>query len=246
MRNVLCAVVFVLLAFGSPAQAGNKDFSAQFNNCEEFVGIGLVSAPRARALVPSQYTLAGDATHALLVVRVVNCDEASVDGKKAGAARTAQIGVMLNVPGSDADIDNYTLWFATNSGNLNGKMQAAGVKTSNTQQLSYTWQSNGGQSGPLPIDVSAASFPTLSLRGDAQAANYPPQSFVANWYATGKQGQLLMHTSFPVLRFGDAALVLSTPAGSELAQLIGGTSLSFGELNSHNAWPAAEMQATVR
>ena len=245
MRSISCVTVIVLLALGSSAQAGDKDFSAQFNACEEFVGVGVVSAPRARALVPSQYTLAGDETNALLVVRVVNCSDASVDGTKAGAARIAQIGVMLNVPGSAADIDNYMLWFATNSGTLHGKMQATGVKTSNAQQLSYTWQSNGGKGGPLPIDVVAASFPTLALRGNAQPASYPPRDFVANWYANGQQGQLIMHTSFPVIRFGDATLVLKVAAGSELAQLIGDTSLSFGPLNSHNAWDSAAMSATL-
>ena len=250
MRIVLCVTVFVSLAFGSRAQAGNKDFSAQFNQCEEFVGVGYVSATRARELVPRQYALAGDSTTALLVVRIVSCSDASVDGKKGGAVRTAQIGVMLDVPGSEASIDNYMLWFATNSGDLHGKMQAAGAKTSNTQQISYAWQSSSGKGGPLPIDVTAASFPTLSLRGNAQPSDGSPQRFTANWYANGQHGQLLMHTDFPVLRFGNAALVLNVPAGSELAQLIGATSMSFGPehgpMNSHNSWSAAEMQATVQ
>lgn len=242
MRSVLCVIVCVWLALGSRAQAGNKDFSAQFNNCEEFVGIGYVPAARARELVPRKYTLAGDTTTALLVVRIVDCKNASVDGNKSGPARTAQIGVVLNV--SATSIDNYMLWFATNSGNLHAKMQAAGVKTSNTQQLSYTWQANGG-TGPLPIDVSAASFPTVSLRGNATTPS-DQESFVANWYADGKHGQLRMHTSFPVILFGGATLVLNVPAGSELATLIGGTSLGFVPLNSHNAWASADMEATLQ
>jgi hypothetical protein len=234
------------LAIGAPVQAGGKDFTADFNSCDEFVGLGYVNALRARELVPPQYELAGDATTAVLVVRVVSCSEAAIDGKKSGAARTAQIGVMLNVTNSDADIDNYLLWFATDSGTLHGKLQAAGIATSNTQQLSYSWRPSGGQ-GPLPIDVSAPNFPTVSLRGDALTPSDPPQEFKANWYADGRHGQLRMHTTFPVLRFGGATLVLTAAAGSELAQLIGATTLSFDpNYNWHNAWPSASMDATLQ
>lgn len=245
MRSVLSVAVIMLLVFVAPARAGNKDFSAQFDSCEEFVGIGYVPTARARPLVPARYTLAGDAKNALLVVRVASCSAASVDGQRVGAARTAQIGVMLNVPDSDANIDNYTLWFATDSGNLHAKLQAAGVKTSNTNQLSYAWQPSHG-AGPLPIDVRAANFPTVSLRGNAQTPNYGPQGFIANWYADGQHGSLRMQTSFQVLRFGDAKLALTAAAGSDLAKLLDATTLSFVPLNSHNNWETATMQATLQ
>jgi hypothetical protein len=145
MRSVLCVAVIVLIAMAEPALAGNKDFSAQYDKCEEFVGVGSVPATRARSLVPSTYVLAGDGASAYLVVRVTSCSEVSVDGKKAEPVHTAQIGVMLQVAAPNANIDNYMLWFATDSGNLHGKLNAAGFKSSNSQQLKFAWQPSGGQ-----------------------------------------------------------------------------------------------------
>jgi hypothetical protein len=40
-------------------------------------------------------------------------------------------------------------------------------------------------------------------------------------------------------------MTVTTPAGSELAQLIGGTSLGFAILDSYNAFDAAHMVVSV-
>jgi hypothetical protein len=235
----------MLACFSNPALAGNKDFIVKFDRCGEYVGIGHVPAAKARSLVPSQYALAGDSTNALLVVRVASCAEVSVDGKKSGQARTAQIGVMLNGPDASADINNYLLWFVTDAGNLHGKLQGAGIKNGNDQQLKLVFEPVGG-AGTLTIDVDAPRFPAFPMLGSAQAPSSPPQSFVANWYADGNQGALRMQTSFEQLRFGEADLVLTPSPDSELAELIGSPSLSFGVLNSYNEWQTATMQASLQ
>lgn len=244
MRTVSYVVVIMLVCFSNPALAGNKDFRATFDQCGEFVGIGTVPADRARALVPSQYALAGDSTSAWLVVRVASCAEASVDGKKPGPARTAQIGVMLDGPDDNADISNYLLWFVTDSGKLHGKLQAAGIQNGNDQQLQFAFEPVGGE-GTLRIDVSAPRFPAFPLLGTAMAPSEPPISFLANWYADGKHGTLRMATSFEQLRFGTADIVLTPAPDSELAALIGSPSLTFDILNSYNEWQSATMQATL-
>jgi hypothetical protein len=195
--------------------------------------------------VPSQYALAGDSTNALLVVRIASCAEVSVDGKKSGQARTAQIGVMLNGPDGSADINNYLLWFVTDLGTLHGKLQAAGIKNGNDQQLQLAFEPIGG-TGTLTIDVSSPRFPAFPLLGTAQAPSSPPQSFLANWFADGDHGTLRMQTSFSQLRFGTADLVLTPSPDSELAELIGSPSLRFTVLNSYNEWQAATMQATLQ
>lgn len=244
MRSVSCVAVIVLASLSHPARAGSKDFTVQFDQCGEYVGIGNVPADRARSLVPSEYALAGDATHAQLVVRVASCAEVTVDGKKTGPARTAQIGVMLNEPEAGGDINNYLLWFVTDSGKLHGTLQAAGIKNGNDQQLKLAFEPIGGE-GTLAIDVSAPGFPAFPLLGTAQAPSTPPQSFLANWFADGGQGTLRMQTSFQQLRFGEASLVLTPSPASQLSDLIGSPSLEFGVLNSYNEWQTATMHATL-
>jgi hypothetical protein len=245
MRNVSYVAVIILACFSNPALAGNKDFNAKFDRCGEYVGIGYVPAARARSLVPSRYALAGDSTNALLVVRVASCAEVSVDGKKSGVARTAQIGVMLNGPDASVDINNYLLWFITDLGNLHGKLQAAGIKNGNDQQLKLVFEPVGG-TGTLAINVSSPRFPAFPLLGTAQAPSSPPQSYLANWWADGKHGVLRMQTSFQELRFGEADLVLTPSPDSELADLIGSPSLSFSVLNSYNEWQTATLQSTLQ
>src|SRR5262245_49161435 len=138
MRAISAVVVLLSAAFASPAHAGNKDISVQFNNCAEYVGIGLIPTDRVAKLVPSPFVLDLVGSSAQLVVRVTNCLNVSVDGKKSGPARTAQIGVTVK-PGSGpaADIYNYLLWYVTNSGNLHGKLQSVGIKNGNDQQLQF-------------------------------------------------------------------------------------------------------------
>jgi len=246
MRTVSCVVVIMLLCASVPASAGNKDFSATFDRCGEFVGIGYVPAERARSLVPSQYTLAVVDTNAQLVVRVASCAEVSVDGKKSGPARTAQIGVMLEGPDGSANINNYLLWFVTDSGKLHGKLQAAGIQNGNDQQLQFAFESIGG-TGTLSVDVSAPRFPAFPLFGNVtNAPADPPISFVASWFADGKHGALRMQTRFEQLRFGKTDIVLTPSPDTELATLIGSPSLSFEVLNSYNEWQTATMQATLQ
>jgi len=245
MHNIVYVASVALLGYAAEARADNKDFEATFDRCAEFVGIGEVPVENARSLVPSPYEIYVD-NYAQLVVRVVACDEVSVDGGKPAPARVAHIGVRLSVPNSDADIDNYLLWFVTDSGKLHGKLQAAGVKNGNDQQLSVMFEPIGADD-ELRIDVSAPKFPAYPLLGSAETPGNPPQDFIASWYADGKAGTLLMRTTFKALRFGGADLTLTPAPDSELAELIGSSpTLEFTVLESYNEWESASMQATIQ
>lgn len=244
MKTAQWCLVFVLSWFASEARANNKDFDVQFDDCVEYVGIGFVPAGPARALVPAQYTLAGDTSNAVLVVRVVDCGAVSVDGKNARAARTAQIGVMLAGQPPGADIDNYLLWYVTDHGQLHGKLSSAGLKTGNDQQLSFAFTPAGG-AGPFASDVGASQTPVYSLDGQAQEPPVNPVPFVANWWSDGQHGQVRMHSDFPAISFSSAVVTLTTPANSELAALIGGTSMQFALLDSYNGFESALMEVRL-
>jgi hypothetical protein len=219
--------------------AGAQDFEVSFEDCTEFAGIALVPEAQARALVPSSYTLAGDTTSAVVVVRVVECQAVSVDGGPAQPTRLAQIGVTLVGPDATADIDNYLLWYVTDNGQLHGRLQAAGLD-SVQDSLDYAVSA-----GSLAIEVDSPQSAAYTVSGTAIAPASAPTQFVARWWGEGRRGTVQMLTDLPDIQFGSASTLLTTDAGSELALLIGGTELTFVLLDSYNAFASAFMTVTV-
>jgi hypothetical protein len=229
---------------GSVAQAvSSDDFDVDFSGCSELAAIGTVPAANARPLVPAGYVLAGDATNAVIVVRAVGCSGVSIDGDKPQAAKLAQIGVTLVGPDTTADINNYLLWFATDLGQLHGKLAAAGLDPDNDQGLTYSFTPGGPPgSGTLEVGTSPPHAPPFTAGGPAVVPTAAPVGFTANWWRDGQHGTVSMRTVFPAIRFGSATTTLTTPAGSALAALIGGTSMTFALLDSHNTFSAAHLE----
>ncbi len=217
------------------------DFDVDFTGCTELAGIGFVPAAKARSLVPAHYTLAGDATNAVLVARAVKCAGVAVDGHAAQPTTLTQIGISLVGPDSTADINNYTLWYVTDQALLAAKLNAAGADAENSPHLSYTFlPSSGG--GTLDMVADPARAPHHELHGPVVPPNGDAVPFTASWWADGNHGTQRMRTVLPNIRFGTAHMTLTTPAGSALASVIGGTSLTFALLDSYNAFDAAHME----
>jgi hypothetical protein len=242
MRSIPWVVVCLFSCVSSRALAANVSFDVQLDECGEFVGIGLVPLENARKLVPDHYTLATYDGQAKIVVRVTSCKRVAVDGKNPRPAQTAQIGLSVVIPGSTAQIDNYLLWFVTDSGALHGKLQAAGIQNGNDPQLSVLFAPSGA-TGPLHIDVNAPRFPAFPVTGAITSPPGAPTTFVANWYADTRNGTLRMHTEFTI-GFGSADAGVTPEAGSALAELIGSDTdtLQFGLLDSYNEWRSATLQ----
>lgn len=244
------ALAAICLGVSTRANAcGNDfgvDFGVDFTDCTEFAGIGFVPAANVAGLVPPGYTIAPAGDDALVVVRVVHCGGISVDGKRAQPGSLAQIGVTLVGPDATADIDNYTLWYATTSGGLHGKLVSAGVASVVDANLAYAFTPDGSGSGALAIDVSPPpQAPSFTVDGVADAPVAAPVPFVARWWADGHRGTVTMTTDLPDIVFSSASTALDTPAGSALAAVIGGTSMTFPVLDSYNAFPYAHMDVTI-
>jgi hypothetical protein len=225
-------------SLGSEADAlSNKDFDVDYANCAEFAGIGVVPAANARPLVPAHYTLAGDAANAVIVVRVASCASSVVDGKAQGATLTSQIGIRVTGQDESAFINNYTLFAATNVARLHARFKAAGVDVDNTKKISFSLAS-----GTLTAASSSSHTPSFLVSGSAATPASDPVEFIASWWADGNHGVVRARTVFPEIRFGEASTVLTTPAGSELAQLIGGTTLTFPFLDSYNTFASSHLE----
>lgn len=215
----------------------NQDFDVDFTNCAEFAGIGVVPAANARPRVPAHYALAGDANNAVIVVRVASCASSVVDGKSLDVTRTAQIGITLAGGDATADINNYTLAYASNQAQLHARFKSAGVDAdlSNDLQLSLA-------SGALQAASSSPHTPSFQVPGSAAVPNSTPVQFIASWWADGNHGVVRSRTVFPAIRFGGSTVTLTTPAGSDLSTLIGGTSLTFAVLDSYNTFASSHME----
>jgi hypothetical protein len=214
------------------------EFDVDFEECTEFAGITLV--PRANALpfVPAGYTLAGDANNALVVVRVARCQSSVINGRGTAEITVAHVGVTLNGPDSSADINNYTVYFASDEQKLLTPLKKLGLDGEKIKDIGFTFSANGA----LSIDVDAKHEPDYQLLGTAVAPTSAPTTFTASWWHDGARGERVqMRTVFPAIRFGSASMTLTTPVGSELASLLGGTSVTFPVLDSYNAFPDAHM-----
>jgi len=217
------------------------DFGVDFVGCSEIAGIGFVPRAKARALVPAKYTLAGDAQNAVIVVRAVKCAAVGVDGHGADPTTLTQIGISVTGQDPTADINNYTLFYVTDQALLAAKLNAAGANAENGQHISYTF-TPAGAGGTLDFVARPSRAPDHDVHGPVVTPTAAPVPFTATWWSETNKGSLRMRTQIPNLAFGGAHMTLTTPAGSALADLIGGTSLTFALLDSYNTFASAHMQ----
>jgi hypothetical protein len=216
---------------------GNKDFDVDFSNCTEFAGIGFVPAANARPLVPAHYALAGDANNAVIVVRVSQCASSVIDGKAQGETITSQIGISVAGQDTTANINNYLLFGATNQAVLHARLESAGLDVDNSNGLSLLLSA-----GTLSVASSSSHTPAFQVNGSAAAPTADPVQFIASWWADGDQGVFRLRTVFPAIRFSGSTMTLTTPAGSALANLVGGTSYTFALLDSYNAFSSSHLE----
>lgn len=227
---------------GSEVETGtqalsNKDFDVQFNDCDVFAGLAHVSGERARALVPSQYTLLLDGGQARMVVRVVHCSSVEVDGKAMGSTIVSHIGIGLVGPDPSVNLNNYTLWYATDNARLHARLTAAGVNADKSNFLSVNLSG-----GALAVASSSPHTPSFSVNGTAELPTGAAVPTSASWWDDGSFGPVRSRTALPAIQFGVAHTVLTTPSGSELATLIGGTTLNFDILDSYNLFASGPME----
>jgi len=248
--GVLLAAASALGGCGDPADPEvaqidealvKQSTSVTFSGCTEFAGIGFVPRENARALVPPAYELMGDAENAVIVVRVADCERVSVAGKNPKPGTVSQVGISIVPIDESADINNYTLWFGTNLGTLHAKLRSVGVASELDANLSYAFAPTGPGQGSLTIAASPPQGPAYSVTGTAVVPTAPPAQFIATWWAETRQGAVRMRTEFPEISFGGSSMTLFTAPGSSLAALIGGSTLTFALLDSHNAFDDAAL-----
>jgi hypothetical protein len=241
---VALAIGLVTASAGSQPQQRSSEFSVQFTDCIETIGVGLVSTDAARALIPQDFILVGEGTPVTpIVVRTARCGGISVDGHPTQPGIIVQVGLVIVPPDFTGDINNYTLWYYTTDGELAGRLRDLGLDAQHVQNIAYNLDLNAGA---LNVNVALPGTPALSLNGTVFESTVPIGSFTANWWAKMKQGIVKMNTVVPSISIGGANLLLTTTAGNALAGLIGGTALGFPIIQQFNLFSEAHMAVSVK
>ncbi|HVR19716.1 MAG TPA: hypothetical protein VMS65_08470, partial [Polyangiaceae bacterium] len=157
--------------------------------------------------------------------------------KAQGETITSQIGISVAGQDTTANINNYLLFGATNQAVLHARLEGAGLDADNSNGLSLVLSG-----GTLSVASASSHTPAFQVNGSAADPTAAPVQFIASWWADGDQGVFRMRTVFPAIRFSSSTMMLTTPAGSALANLVGGTSYTFALLDSYNSFPSSHLE----
>ena len=245
-------VVLILAISPSRASADGLGFKVAFSNCEEFVGEGPVALAPAQRLVPSGYAVtASSPDHAPIVVRMIRCEAAKVDGTRAVPTTISQIGVKIVSPDGTGAIDTYTLIYVTNSPFLAEALDRIGVPASYDPAITYEYTRNGAGNGGMLYGAvpyaNVANVAAYFLHGpETEPAPNSQRLFIANWWhGAGDAARVRLQTTFPAISFGASNVTLYTSAFSALGQLIGGNAFgNFSMLALRGVYAGAEMIVT--
>lgn len=167
--NVACLSLFLTIPFLARADEQNRGFSVDFSQCTEAVGVGPVSLSKASVLVPSVFNVlsvpnANASPTAGIVVRATSCAGVRVDGGPAVPTKISQIGVELVPPDGTGDINNYTLVYVSNNGELVEAFHHAGVPALFDSSLTYqfTYDSTG-VGGEIYVEAEGFGLPAYFI-----------------------------------------------------------------------------------
>lgn len=228
---------------GSAADYNDTSLAVEFTGCVESIGVDLIATEKARALVPADFVLAGeDEPVTPIVVRTANCNGIAVDGHPPKAGKVVQIGVVIVPPDFTGDINNYTLWYYTSHNKLAKRLREFGIDAQHVGNIKYPL--GDGSPRPFYVAIPKPGNPSFWIEGTVSVpAN--PASFNANWWVKVNGGSVKMATQVPEILIGGADLTLMTHPAGPLGELIGGSSMSFPELQQFNTFPGADMDVSV-
>ena len=244
MLNRIAFTVAVLLGCFSSVQANEpwlQTFEVDFASCVESIGVGLAPTATVQPRVPTGFVPVGaNAPVTPIVVRTARCDM-RIFGHSSRQRKIVQVGVVIVPPDGTGDINNYTLFYYTDDIRLALQLNLAGVHAQFVPYLQYSLEPNGN----FAVRTPSPAVPRLNLRGEVYPSSVPAGSFTANWWQKSVCGTVKMQTTVPLIKIGAADLVLTTPAQSSLATILGGSELTFPLVQQFNQFDNASMTVTV-
>jgi hypothetical protein len=228
----------------SAAVTGQQTLDADFANCTEYAGLAPIPLANAAGLVPAPFVPAsyGPGLTAL-ILRTATCKSASIEGGPSHPGTVLQIGINIVPPNNTGNINNYAVWYLTDSHDLAVGLQRAGIRAEEDPLLLFDPTTNpdgdghvflvNGISPPLLIDSPAIS-PTPATA---------PTDFIAEWWQGNAVETNDMYGTYPGILFGAESpdVNLLVPPDSPLAKIIGGTKINFSALSVENEIPSSHL-----
>lgn len=225
-----------------------RGFTAQLQNCTEFVGTGPVPLAQAASLVPAGLTIAGaDSGFATIVVRASKCATWRIERFEPESTTIAHVGIIITPPDATGDINNYTILYATNNERLAQRLEKAGVTVLRDADLVYEVTPDPpSPSGELYVEVTPRDAPGWILNGPEENNALFTIPFQANWWSRGRRGLVKMATVIPSITFQPAQMKVIARKDSTLGRLLGGNSFSnFNGYNVRGEFSTATMDVSL-
>jgi hypothetical protein len=218
------------------------DFEAEYLDCDEFAGVGVVPIANVIDLVPDDYiVIEAIPGFAVVVAQSGACDEISVDGNHAKPGIFAQFGVAVVPPLTPGNGDFYQLMFATDHKQLAARLEDLGVNARHTNQLSY--EINSGPA--LAVHVPKPKKLAFDLAGPITLPDplAPPNpTSVFNYYAqTEDYGNVRQQNVVEGIRFGEGSGVTLTAVGDDMEDIVGGNTLMFPFFSNPETFDSAAL-----
>ncbi len=206
-----------------------KSLDVYFADCNEYAGFVAIPEANAAPFVPAPYQVAASGGVANFIARLASCQVVSIEGGPSHPGIVEQLGVNIVPPDGTGDINNYTGWYDTNSFELATALDEAGIEALYDPFLEFKVKGDifGGEAH---VTISSIFDPTFLIDSDVETptAATPATPFLANWWQNGR----VMKSDYPNIFFGPFTspnVVIKTLPHTKLAQLLGGTSGTFGD-----------------
>lgn len=207
------------------------NLTAQFTDCVEFGGVGVVPLANIAGLVPAQYNAAiGPPGLAIAVAHLAKCENIRVAGGEGHPGIFGHFGVAVAPPAGSANRDNYLFAHVTDHVGLFLGLKLAGLESTYLNpRLSFEITGSGAGTTlaaavQRPTDLAWSLAGPLPLPDPAQA---PATNSINYWTSGDRTGNAALEYDIKGLRQALAPGVVLTAQGSELQAIIGGTELTF-------------------
>lgn len=222
-------------------------FSATYEDCDEFAGVGLVPIAALLERVPSDYTVVEGAPGlGVVVAQAASCARIMVDTGPERAGFFAQFGVSVIPPDGRAGGHFYQLMFTSDHPTLVARLKRSGANTQLSPDMTY---SIGGT--PIALHVLAPRPEAWAFELDGPITlpdpNSPPnpESIFNYWHQSPRFGNVVQSNVVTGIRLGTGAGVVLTALGEDMEAIVGPAPLSFPFFSSPETFDVAALTVTT-
>jgi hypothetical protein len=256
MRNLqltMMAAGVVCMACGSDIEDGALDSRAQtlrrdpadaeYRDCDELAGLGLVPLSRVEQLVPSSYTIIQPIPgFALLLVQGESCAEMRVEQRFARPGALAQLGVGVASPLGAAEGDFYQVLFSSTHPELVHRLRRAGANAYLSRHLQFAFVGSQQLDFRLPRPRAFAWVASGPITPPDPLGPVTREKTFNLWCQSATFGNVLQQNTIYGIRENGVGEVTLTAVGEELQQIVGDEPFHFSIFSDPETFERAEVK----